>query len=160
MTMPAPPGGYQQQPYATLHGGPPPGFQQQPGRGSFWGTTGGILLIVFGSISALAIFCVGLTLLGQVGERRSAPKQIEVQLTSCTGSGSVATVGYTVTNNGSTAQSATLDIEYRDAAGARLDTDTSYVGSVPAGDTVRGEETTHLNATPDSAITCKIVGIS
>ncbi|MGN9894712.1 hypothetical protein [Micromonospora sp. L31] len=54
-----------------------------------------------------------------------------------------------------------LEVEYRDVSGARLDTDTAYVGSVPAGDTVRGEESTFLNASPGSGtITCKIVKVS
>ncbi|MDH6466380.1 hypothetical protein M2302_006588 [Micromonospora sp. A200] len=89
------------------------------------------------------------------------PKQLDVQVTPCSGTGSTATIGYTVKNNGSKARRVTLEVEYRDVSGARLDTDTAYVGSVPAGDTVRGEESTFLNASPGSGtITCKIVKVS
>ncbi|WP_280841636.1 FxLYD domain-containing protein [Micromonospora sp. A200] len=84
-----------------------------------------------------------------------------MQVTPCSGTGSTATIGYTVKNNGSKARRVTLEVEYRDVSGARLDTDTAYVGSVPAGDTVRGEESTFLNASPGSGtITCKIVKVS
>ncbi|WP_405111913.1 hypothetical protein OG559_02520 [Micromonospora sp. NBC_01405] len=43
-----------------------------------------------------------------------------------------------------------------------MDTDTAYVGEVPAGDTVRGEETTILNAAPPTGgtISCRIVKVS
>lgn len=146
------------------YGGPPPGafYPPQPPpprKGSFWGTSGGILLIVFGSIAILGVVCVGLVTVGRISDSNSA-KQIDVTLTSCGGTGSVAKVGYTVTNNGGQARRVTLKLEYRDASGARLDTDTAYVGSVPAGDTVRGEESTILNATSDSTITCKVVSVS
>lgn len=162
MTSPQPPQqphGYPQpsqyppQPYA-----PPPGYYP-PKKKSFWGSSAGILLIVFGSIAVLGVVCVGLVTVGRITDSNAA-KQIDVQLTSCGGTGSVAKVGYTVTNNGSKARRVTLKLEYRDGSGARLDTDTAYVGSVPAGDTVRGEESTILNATSGSAITCKVVGVS
>ncbi|MEU5914203.1 FxLYD domain-containing protein [Micromonospora sp. NPDC047527] len=170
MTLPAnQPPGYPQQPqhrppdqypphYPPAPGGyyPPP--TPPPKKGSFWGSSVGILLIIFGSIAILGVICGGLVLVGRISDSNAA-KQIDVQLTSCGGTGSVAKVGYTVTNNGSQARRVTLKLEYRDATGARLDTDTAYVGSVPAGDTVRGEESTILNAT-SSTITCKVVGVS
>ncbi|WP_200209564.1 FxLYD domain-containing protein [Micromonospora coerulea] len=130
-----------------------------PRKKSFWGTPGGIFLIVFGSVAFLGFICVGLVTIGRISDR-NAVEQLDVQVTSCTGTGSVATIGYTVKNTGSEARRVTLKVEYRDASGARLDTDTAYVGSVPAGDTVRGEESTILNASTSGAITCKIVRVS
>ncbi len=139
----------------------PPGFYPPPPpqKKSFWRSTGGVLLIVFGSIGLVVLLCGGLATVGMISDRNELEK-IDVQLTSCGGTGSVAKVGYSVTNNGDTARRVTLDIEYRDSSGARLDTDTAYVGSVPAHDTVRGEESTILNATPDNgSISCKIVKV-
>lgn len=113
---------------------------------------------MFGSIGLVVLLCGGLAVLGQVGDSKGLSK-IDVQLTSCGGSESVAKVGYSVTNNGDRARRVTLELEYRDSSGARLDTDTAYVGNVPAGDTVRGEESTILNASEPGTITCKVTKV-
>lgn len=135
----------------------PPGFYPPPPKKSFWSSAGGILTIIGICFAALILFCGGLAVLG-AASNSNATSKMQVQMTSCEVSGSVAKVGYTVTNNGSRAQRARLDIEYRDSAGARLDTDTAYVGEVPAGDTVRGEESTILNARATSG-SCKILRV-
>lgn len=155
-----PSGQYPPQQYTPVSGGPP-GFYPPPPpprKKSFWSSTGGILTIVFGAIALIVVLCGGLAVIGRVGDSKAMSK-IDVQLTSCGGTGSVATVGYSVTNNGDRARRVTLELEYRDASGARLDTDTAYVGSVPAGDTVRGEESTILNASESGTITCKVTKV-
>ena len=142
--------------------GAPPGFYPPPPprkKPSFWGSTGGILLIVFGSIGLVGVLCGGLITIGRISDQ-NALKNIDVQVTSCTSTGVTATIGYTVKNSGSQDRRVTLKVEYRDASGARLDTDTAYVGNVPAGDTVRGEESTILNASTTGNITCKVTGVS
>lgn len=150
---PPPPGGpYPYQP------GPPP-FLPPPPRRSFWSSPGGILTIIGIVFGGLIVVCGGLTIIGKVSDDAALSK-IKVELTSCKAGTITATAGYTVTNKGDTARRVTIDIEYRDASGARLDTDTAYVGEVPAGDTVRGEESTVLNAEPSGALTCKIVKVS
>jgi len=155
--FPQQPGPYPPPPHPPVPG--PYGFYPPPRKKSFWSSTGGILIIVFGSIGLVVLLCGGLAVVGAVGER-NAVKKIDVELTSCGGTGSVAKVGYSVTNNGDKARRVRIDIEYRDSSGARLDTDTAYVGSVPAHDTVRGEESTFLNATPsDGSITCKVAKV-
>jgi hypothetical protein len=140
----------------------PPGFYPPPPprKQHFLATPGGILLIVLGSVAFLVLLCGGLATIGRMSERNAASK-IDATVTSCGGSGSVAKIGYTVTNNGSKGHRVRLEVEYRDSSGARLDTDTAYVGEVPAGDTVRGEESTVLNASPPgSTITCRITKVS
>ncbi|WP_431895892.1 FxLYD domain-containing protein [Micromonospora haikouensis] len=155
MTTPPtpPPGG----PYPP--GPPPPAFYPPQPPKSFWSSPGGILTIIGIVFAGLLVVCGGLTVIGKVGDDAALSK-IKVELTSCKAGAITATAGYTVTNQGDTARRVTLDIEYRDASGARLDTDTAYVGEVPAGDTVRGEESTVLNAEPEGALTCKIVKVS
>ncbi|MEU8301129.1 FxLYD domain-containing protein [Micromonospora sp. NPDC048909] len=155
---PAPPG---QPPYPPASG--PPGYYPPPPppprKKHFLATPGGIFLVVFGTVALMGAICVGLVTVGRVSDN-NAVKQLDVQVTACSGTSSVATIGYTVTNNGNEDRRVTLKVEYRDASGARLDTDTAYVGSVPAGDTVRGEESTILNASTSGTITCKIVDVS
>lgn len=134
----------------------PPG---PPPRRSFWSSSVGILTIIGIVFVGLAVVCGGLAAIGKAGDDAALSK-IKVELTSCESGDVFAKAGYTVTNRGDTARRVTLDIEYRDSSGARLDTDTAYVGEVPAGDTVRGEESTVLNAEPSGVITCKIVKVS
>ncbi|MGS2620218.1 hypothetical protein ACVCAH_38050, partial [Micromonospora sp. LZ34] len=130
-----------------------------PKRKSFWSSTGGILTIVFGSLAlvVVVVLCMPLVLVGMIGDRAAVSKtKMEVRVTSCEVFGSVAKVGFSVKNIGDKTRSATLKIEYRDSAGARLDTVTSYVRNVAPGDTVRGEESTILDA-PTTSGSCKIV---
>lgn len=72
----------------------------------------------------------------------------------------VATASFTITNTTGSTQSATLAIEYRDATGAKLDTDTAYVRGIAPGDTVRRDEPTLLDGAPAGSITCAITSIT
>lgn len=61
-------------------------------------------------------------------------------------------------NDGSRSDSATVSIEYRDSAGARLDTDTASVRNIAPGDTARTEESTILDAEADSG-SCRVTAV-
>lgn len=144
--------------------GPPPGFgplgPPRPARPpSGWRQPW--VLVVVGVITTV-VLCGGLVLAGAVSDRAGLD-DMDVTITSCEFSGGEilpsATVGYTVTNRGSSARSVTLRIEYRDGSGARIDTDTAYVRDVRPGDTVRGEEITLLDV-PVAAGKCTLAGVS
>lgn len=66
---------------------------------SFWSTPGGILFIAF----VVLFLSGGLVTIGQI-RNHNAFAQLEVQVTSCSGTETVATVGYTVKNNGKKAR--------------------------------------------------------
>lgn len=135
--------GSQPPPAPAAYGPPPtpPGPPAPPRKPSFWSTSAGGLVIAGAVIVAImGAVAVGLLLRSQ---RRA---DLDVTVVSCEFHGSTATVGYTVQNTGDSAHDVTLKIEYRDGSGARIDTDTAYVRGVPPGDTVRGEESTFLDA--------------
>lgn len=138
---------------------PPPYYPVPPAKPQrFWSTPGGIILIVVGGVIAL---CLGFGVIGAVG-RIVGASDMKADITSCEFSGGMlpaATVGYTVTNSGDSTRSVRIKFEYRDSSGSRIDTDSAYVRDVAPGDTVRGEETTILNATVSSG-KCAIVGVS
>ena len=141
----APPG----QPY-----GPPPAYTP-PQRQGFWSTGPGIALILVG---ALLLFCFGRGAI-RGSSSHDGGSDMRVEVTSCSfGDGDRATVGYRVTNNGDSTETARVRIEYRDSSGDRIDTDTAYVRSIAPGDTVRGEESTLLDA-PVSSGRCIITGV-
>lgn len=164
MTQPPaqPPAG---QPYPPPYAQPvsPPPFYPPPKKKSFWSSTGGVFAILGMVFGGVILLCVGLAAVGLVSDRNAASK-MDVQITSCKFTGSEvlpsATVGYTVVNNGDSTRSVSIKIEYRDSSGARIDTDTAYVRDVKAGDTVRGEETTLLDAAPSGSGECVVVGVS
>ena len=114
------------------------------------------LLIGGGILAAAALGFAALMLT----PRHSASDDFSVELTSCSASGGVATAGLVVKNISDKPASVTVAIEYRDASGARLDTDKAYIRNVQPGDTVRHDEDTILDATPGSGLTCKVTGIS
>ena len=135
---------------------PPPQRPVGP-RLKFWTSGPGILIlfaiagVVIGGIAAVTRLVEG-----------PPSKNFDVTVVKCS-SGSVldsAVVGFTITNNSDQVRSATVKVEYRDGDGNRLDTDTTYVPNIAPGDTVRKEEGTMLDADPEGAITCRIVGIS
>lgn len=79
------------------------------------------------------------------------PGGIDAEITSCEfrGGGEVptsVTVDYTVTNHDSEARGVSLEIEYRNGAGGRINSDVVDVPNVPAGDTVRGQLVRHVPA--------------
>jgi hypothetical protein len=146
--------------------GPPPGYPAPAGppvkppnsKLVFWTSPTGIIcmLLIMGAVVAII---VGVT------NRLSGPASdnFEITVTSCdatAGPLSTAKVGFTIKNTSSTPRSATVQIEYRDGAGSRLDTDTAHVQTIQPGDTVRHDESTILDAEAAGAIQCAITGIS
>ena len=159
---PVSPGPHPPQQYAPP-ASPQPYPLMPPPKKSFWSSTGGVLTIIGIVIGAVILLCGGLAAVGLVGGQAAASK-MHVELTSCEFTASdvlpSVDVGYTVTNNGDSTRSARIEIEYRDSSGARIDTDTAYVRDIAPGDTVRGEETTILDAAPSGSGRCVVVGVS
>lgn len=150
--------GPQQQPYQPQPAptGPqmPPGWTPPPPSGwSTWsGRTRGIIvavLIVVGGIGWIAF------------ERYTAANPaFDVRISSCTSTSLTATVGLSVHNTSKTTKSARVEVEYRDAAGTRLDTDTAYVRDIAPGDTARHDESTILDATTAGTVFCRVLKVS
>lgn len=125
----------------------------------FWTSGQGVvtMLVIMGGI---VVLIAGITT--RLGG--SAADNADIRVTSCAADGdaslATATVGFTVKNTGDSVRSYTVQIEYRDGAGNRIDTDTTSVRNVQPGDTVKAEESTILDATPDTTINCAVVGVS
>ena len=145
--------------------GPPPGYApagppvKPPNpKLAFWTSPAGI-------ISMLAIMGVVVLVLAGISNRLTGPasRNFDVTVVSCeasTGTLSTATVGFIIRNTSDEARAATVEIEYRDASGARLDTDTVRVATIKAGGVVRHDESTVLNGTATDGIKClaKVTG--
>lgn len=145
-TPPTPPGN----PY-----GPPP-IHWQPAKKGFWQSTPGVLVAVAG---VLLLLCCGLGRIGRgSGSDDAGRSDMRVDITSCSLDGDTARVGLEVTNNGDVTESARIEIEYRDSAGRRVDTDTTWVRDIAPGDTVRTEESTLLDA-PTSSGRCIVTEV-
>lgn len=140
--------------------GPPPGWQPPPPvkppnpKLVFWTSAPGV-------ISMLAIMGVlVLVLLGIINRIQGpASDRFDLTVTSCsatTGTLPTATVSFTIKNTSSRAASATVEIQYRDGSGARLDTDTAYVTSIRPGETVRHDESTLLDGTASGELDCQV----
>jgi hypothetical protein len=84
----------------------------------------------------------------------SSGSGFDVKVTKCQSTGSVATVGLSVHNNGSDTQTATIRVEYRDKAGKMIDSDTVLVHDIGGGDTKAAEQSTILDS--DEAMTCHV----
>jgi hypothetical protein len=106
---------------------------------------------------AVALFVAQVVL--AAGDTRTDRAAFDTTVTSCTIDDLSATVGFTVHNAGTRTRTATVDIEYRDAAGVRIDTDTSLVWDIAPGDTVRSQESTVLDTAPGPGATCRIVSV-
>lgn len=137
---------------------PAPQPRQVSPRLAFWTSGPGILSIFV--IAGAVLF-----LIGGIATRLDGPasKNFDVNVTSCNstaGSLPTANIGFTITNTSGSPRSATIHIEYRDADGSRLDTDTSRVARLAAGETARQNESTLLDGTPTGAISCRITDIS
>jgi hypothetical protein len=150
------------QPYAygspvTYTTPPPPPVNK---RRQFWLRGPGVMLIVV----AVGLVLFGIAALGGGIYGAPAKPAFKVAVTSCDSNGSAdlpnATVGFTVTNTGKATRSARVEIEYRDDAGNRIDTDSSWVRDIAPGDTARSTESTLLDAPPDGGLSCAITGIS
>jgi hypothetical protein len=88
-----------------------------------------------------------------------APEGVDVTVTSCTSSGSSATAGLEVVNNTSTTRSVRIGLEYRDASGARLDTDATWVRDLAPGDTARPSEVTFLGTEAPAGLSCAVTDV-
>jgi len=125
---------------------------RQSSTPSFFTTLPGAITIV-AIIGAVAF-------LAWVGARseKAAVAKIRVKVTSCAFAGSTATVGLLVVNDNDAKRDVHIQVEYRDTAGARLDTDETTARAVAAGDTVRLEEVTSLDA-PAKDGTCTVTRV-
>lgn len=146
--------------------GPPPGYPAPAGppvkppnsKLVFWTSGTGVVLM-------LLIAGAAIVLIAGISNLVSGPASdnFDVTVTSCdatAGSLSTAKVAFTIKNTSSTARSATVEIEYRDGAGNRLDTDTARVQTIQPGDTVSHSESTILNGEASGTIRCEIIGVS
>jgi hypothetical protein len=70
----------------------------------------------------------------------------------------VGEIELAVTNNGDETETAQVEFEYRDADGARIDTDTAYVRDIAPGDTVRTTESTYLDVGATNG-TCEVTRV-
>lgn len=141
-----------QQPYAG-----PPAKPVNP-KLVFWTSSKGVLILVGGTIALIVIIGAGI----QGFNAGATRKSFDTRVTGCdaTTSSNMVTIGFTVKNTGNRTATAKVLIEYRDGAGSRLDTDTSYLRDIAPGDTARGQESTVIDAVPDGGMRCKIVGVS
>lgn len=109
------------------------------------------------------IVWIGLSSYLKSHRERISENGFEVVAQSCSvdsgGMLPMAKLVYTVKNTAATARKATIQIEYRDGDGNLLDTDTAVTGPIPAGDSIRAEESTQLNAAAPGG-KCKLVGVS
>lgn len=121
------------------------------------------MLLILGSIAAALILLA--IVVNQISgdSPTGSGGSLDVELTSCTFSRESlpsVTVGYKVTNRGDRTVDARLRWEYRDDDGARIDTDSTTVRGIAPGDTVKGEETTLLDAPPTSSrASCVLVSV-
>lgn len=100
----------------------------------------------------------GLMRAGAASDRQAFP-DLFVAVTACSStSPATAEVLYTVSNRGTAARSATVRIEYRDAAGARIGTDTGRVGRIAAGATVLSGKSSVLR-TPARPVHCRVTPV-
>jgi hypothetical protein len=141
---------------------PPPGYRPPVGprkKPHWWRDLGqgGQAVIIIGAI--LAPVLIGVLIFATYANRASAGS-IKVDITNCEYSGSdtlpTATIEFTAENTSGRAKTVRLRWEYRDSGGALVDTDSTRV-TIPAGDTVRGTETTILNA-PATGGRCAFAG--
>jgi hypothetical protein len=112
-----------------------------------------------GAIAVVALIAavVGLAWVGARSDRAEVAK-FRVEVTSCTFTGSTATVGLLVVNTGDAKRDVHVQVEYRDAGGTRLKTDETAAGTVAAGDTVRLDDSTVLDAPADGG-TCTVTRV-
>ena len=114
---------------------------------------------------ALVLGCVFLLVGGLMRAGASPDRQafqdLFVSVTACSSTGTApatAEVLYTVSNRGTTARAATVRIEYRDAAGARIGTDTGRLGRIAAGGTVVSGKSTVLHSSARS-VRCLVTAV-
>jgi hypothetical protein len=128
---------------------PPPG--PRGSRLNWWLKGPGIMVLIV--VGGLILF-VGYSLLPAV----SPGPKYSARVVDCALDGRNAVASIELTNRGGSERTFEILIEYRDSGGARVDTDTAYAFNVPPGETVRLDESTHLNAEVASGV-CDIVGV-
>jgi hypothetical protein len=84
----------------------------------------------------------------------SSGSGFDVKVTKCQSTGSVASVGLSVHNNGSSTQTATIRVEYDDKSGKLIDSDIVQVHDIGSGDTKLVEQSTILDV--DESMTCHV----
>jgi hypothetical protein len=131
---------------------PSPARPPRPTKQNFWTTLPGAVVIV------IVIALLAVSVWSGARESRARTAKMRVQVTACDFAGATAKVGLTVHNTGDAPRSAQIAIEYRDASGARIDTDSATAREVAPGDTVRLEESTLLDV-PTDAGTCRIAAV-
>ncbi|MEV4620890.1 FxLYD domain-containing protein [Asanoa sp. NPDC049573] len=124
----------------------------RPAKQNFWTTwPGAATLAVILALLAVSVW-------SGARESRARTAKMLVEVTSCDFAGRTAKVGLTVHNSGTTARSAQVAIEFRDAAGTRIDTASATAREVAPGDTVTLEESTLLDVPTESG-TCHVATV-
>lgn len=118
----------------------------------------GLLITMAAAGVVIAVLALIGNALGHGGG--SVAKDIVVSVTKCDLGETTGTVGLEVTNNGSTARTVRIGLEYRDGSGRRIDTDTALVRDVQPGDKVVHDEPTFLNAAATGVGTCSVTSVS
>jgi hypothetical protein len=133
---------------------PAPQAPSGPSRQTTWIVVAAVAGVAFVSLIAAAV-------LGVVHPGGGSSKNFTVSVTSCAADTiGIGKVGLSVTNLTSQTRTATIEIEYRDGTGSRLDSDTARVRDIRPGDTARADETTILDGTPSGSLICIIKHVS
>ncbi|GIF52710.1 hypothetical protein DFJ67_1629 [Asanoa ferruginea] len=124
----------------------------RPAKQNFWTTwPGAVTILVVVGLLAVSVW-------SGARQSRARTAKMLVEITTCDFAGATAKVGLTVHNSGTTIRSAQVAIEYRDAAGTRVDTASATAREVPPGDTVHLEESTLLDVPTDEG-TCRVAAV-
>jgi hypothetical protein len=128
---------------------PPP--EPRGSRLNWWLKGPGIMVVIV--VGGLLLF--GVT---QLFDAVKPGPSYSARVVDCSLDGRNAVASIELTNRGGTERTFEILIEYRDGGGARVDTDTAFAFNVPPGETVRLDESTHLDAEVASG-TCDVVGV-
>ncbi|MDG4823055.1 hypothetical protein O7635_14465 [Asanoa sp. WMMD1127] len=124
----------------------------QPTKPPFYTTLPGAVTII-GLLGLVTLFIW----LGD-RENRARAAQMVVEVAECDLTGQTGKVVLTVQNMGADTRSAHIEVEYRDADGHLVDTDSAAAWNVPSGETIRVEETTSLDS-PAPGGTCTVASV-
>ena len=91
-------------------------------------------------------------------ETRARAAEMLVDVASCDFNGDRVTVGLTVRNTGATTRSAHIQVEYRDADGARIERESITARDVAPGATANIQESTQLDPWAVTG-TCLVVDV-
>jgi hypothetical protein len=131
---------------------PEPAGPRRTRKQSFWQTIPGAVTIV-GIVALLAVVV-------WAGRREQAAERakLRVDVESCAFTGRTAVVRLAAFNGSGATRTLHIELEYRDADGARVDRDSATARNVAPGDTVRVEERTLLDV-PTTAGTCEVASV-